>query len=292
MKDKRPRPNTRPRNDHLLTLSRHLTDRDHHILSLLHTHRVLTTPQIAQVAFTSRSRTVQRMRTLTGLGVVARFRPRLDRGSAPWHYVLDVYGAHVLAADQGRDPDQARVRRDRQLAVAHSTHLAHRVGVNGFFAALIGAARASVGDAALGEWLNASQVAEWVDARCRQWGVGLPQPDGYGHWHQEGRSVAFFLEWDAGTETHRQLSAKLERYVDFAGSVSVPMPWVLFVFPAPRREANVRAVLRRVPGVRRVPIATTSLPDAEAPERVVWLPLSGDGPRARLVELSDAGVVW
>jgi hypothetical protein len=180
----------------------------------------------------------------------------------------------------------------RSTKTPWDTGTSNSVGVNGFFTALIGAARASVGDAALGEWLNASQAAEWVDARCRQWGVGLPQLDGYGHWHEAGRSVAFFLEWDAGTETHRQLSAKLERYAEFAGSVSVPMPWVLFVFPAPRREANVRAALRRVPGVRRVPIATTSLPDAEAPERSVWLPLSGDGPRSRLSELSDAGVVW
>ncbi|MFC3998872.1 replication-relaxation family protein [Nocardiopsis sediminis] len=289
--DKRSLPTGR-RENHLLRLARHLTDRDHDILSLLHTHRVLTTSQITQVAFTSHSRTLQRMRTLTALGVVARFCPRLDRGSAPWHYVLDTHGARVVAADQGRDAERARVRRDRQLAVANSAHLAHRVGVNGFFTSLTGSARASEGRAELGEWLNAADAAEWVDARSRQaWGAGLPQPDGYGHWRQGGRSLAFFLEWDTGSETHRQLTAKLERYVAFAGSATVPVPWVLFVFPSGRREANAGSALSRVPGVRQVPVATACLPDAAAPDEAVWRPLGTGGDRVRLAKLATAGAV-
>lgn len=271
----------------LLSLSAHLTDRDHRILALLHEHRVLTTHQIVQVAFTSHSRAVQRMRTLTGLGVVARFRPRRDRGSAPWHYVLDTLGAHVLAADRGGDVDRVRVRRDRQLAVAHSTHLAHRVGANGFFIALIGAARARDGGAELGEWLNASDAAEWAEAHSREWGVRVPHPDGYGRWAENGRAVEFFLEWDTGTETHRQLTTKMERYVDFARDAVRPVLWVLFVFPTPRRENGVRAVLRRVSGTGRLLVATTHLPLAEMPHQAVWWPLGCSmGPqRTRLADL-------
>jgi predicted transcriptional regulator len=272
---------------HLLRLSRHLTDRDHRILSLLHTHRVLTTHQITQVAFTSHSRTIQRMRTLTGLGLVARFRPRLDRGSAPWHYVIDTMGAHVVAADHGEDTDRVRVRRDQQLSLARSTHLAHRVGVNGFFTALIAATRASSGQARLSEWLNAADSREWVESYVG-WGVGMPRPDGLGRWSQQGRTVEFFLEWDNGTETHRQLTAKLERYADFAQNMVRAIPWVLFVFPTPRRESNARAVLRRVSGGKRLRVATAHMPAAHAPEGAVWARL--DIPvvqgRERLVDLA------
>lgn len=281
----------RPDTAHLLRLARHLTDRDHRILSLLHTHRVLTTPQIAQVAFTSHSRAVQRMRILTGLGLVARFRPRRDRGSAPWHYVLDTIGAHVLAANDGSDIERSRVRRDRQLAVAQSTHLEHRVGANGFFTALIAAARTD-GHAELGEWLNATDTAGWVDAHCGEWGVGLPHPDGYGHWSKDSRSMEFFLEWDTGTETHRQLTRKMERYVAFTENAVRAVPWVLFVFPTPRRETNARGALRRVEGAGRVSVATTHLPGAHEPHTAVWSLLSPTRGFARvaLIELAAAEV--
>ncbi|MFE9640470.1 replication-relaxation family protein [Nocardiopsis alba] len=272
---------------HLLRLSSHLTDRDHRILSLLSTHRVLTTPQIAQAAFTSNSRAVQRLRALTGLGLVARFRPRRDRGSAPWHYVLDTSGAHVLAADEGRDVDRVRVRRDRQLALAHSTHLAHRVGANGFFTALVWAARTNE-DMHLREWLNPSDAYGLVEDRhSAPWDGGLPRPDGYGLWREEGRSVAFFLEWDTGTETHRQLTTKIERYVDLCDNALAPLPGVLFVFPTPRRENNVRAVLRRVQNTRRLAVATTHMPAARTPHEAVWAPLNSPMVQGR-VRLVDA----
>ncbi|GAA1121087.1 replication-relaxation family protein [Nocardiopsis metallicus] len=282
----------RPDTAHLLRLARHLTDRDHRVLSLLRTHRVLTTPQIAQVAFTSHSRAVQRLRVLTGLGLVARFRPRRDRGSAPWHYVIDTIGAHVLAANDGTDVERSRVRQDRQLAVARSTHLEHRVGANGFFTALIAAARTG-GRAELGEWLNATDTAERVDAHCGEWGIGLPHPDGYGHWAEGDRSVEFFLEWDTGTETHRQLTRKMERYADFTGAAVRAVPWVLFVFPTPRRETNARGALRRVEGVGRVPVATAHLSGAQDPNTAVWSPLSPSRglDRVALIELVSVEVI-
>ncbi|GAB3729437.1 replication-relaxation family protein [Nocardiopsis nanhaiensis] len=267
---------------HLLRLAGHLTDRDHRILSLLHTHRVLTTPQIAQAAFTSHSRAVQRMRTLTGLGLVARFRPCLDRGSAPWHYVMDTAGAHVVAADHGEDVDRVRVRRDRQLAIAHSTHLSHRVGANGFFTALIWAARTGDGRAELGRWHNAAKAFAVLEELHRApWEGGVPRPDGYGRWKQDGVAVEFVLEWDTGTQTHRQLTTKIERYADLAIEARGPLPWVLFVFPTPRREDNARSALERPEGALALPVVTTHLSLAETPNRAVWRLLGSGRPHVR-----------
>ncbi|WP_083931876.1 replication-relaxation family protein [Nocardiopsis salina] len=253
----------------------------------MHTHRVLTTPQVAQVAFNSQSRAVQRMRILTGLGLVARFRPRRDRGSAPWHYVLDTAGAHVMAAEGGRNTDRASVRRDRQLALARSAHLDHRVGANGFFTALVAAGRASEGTAELGEWLNASGAHGWAEFHTRDGLIPVPRADGFGRWDADGQSVAFFLEWDTGSETHRQLHAKMQRYVDFAPTLVGPMPWVLFVFPTARRETHARSALRRVQGTDHAPVATAHLPEAHHPEKAVWWPLKSTAGRVLLSGLPE-----
>jgi hypothetical protein len=83
---------TRISTPEMLRLAQRLTDRDRMILSLVDKHRVLTTPHITQAAFDSQHTAAQRLRVLTGLGLLARFRPRRERGSAPWHYVLDAYG--------------------------------------------------------------------------------------------------------------------------------------------------------------------------------------------------------
>lgn len=40
----------------------------------------------------------------------------------------------------------------------------------------------------------------------------IVRPDGYGRWHQDGREVDFFLEYDRGTEPLDRLAAKLAGY--------------------------------------------------------------------------------
>src|SRR5215207_6349172 len=127
--------------ERLAALAGRLTDRDRTLCRLLHQHRVLTTPQLIDLAFASRNAAEHRLAILHQLGLVDRFRPHHTPGSAPYHYVLGPLGAALLAAQADQDPTQLGYRRDRTLALAHSQRLQHLVGVNGFFCALHRAAR-------------------------------------------------------------------------------------------------------------------------------------------------------
>src|SRR5205085_2251764 len=74
----------------------------------------------------------------------------------------------------------------------------HRVGVTGFFCALLGPARQR-DDAELRAWSS--------ERRCgATWGE-VVRPDRYGLWAEGGREVAFLLEYDLGTETQARLTA-------------------------------------------------------------------------------------
>ncbi len=265
------RPRLRLSDDLVTSTARHLTDRDRYICSLLSEHRVLTTDQIAAVAFDSPISARHRLSMLYRLRVLDRFRPFRRVGTAPNHWVLDAVGAMVVAAERGVEVEELHWRRDRALGLADSTQLAHRVGVNGFFCSLLGAARRA-DDAELRLW--------WPERRCRAtWGE-VVRPDGYGVWADAGREVAFFLEYDRGTETHERLAAKLDGYATMATASKDPF-WVLFWFPGPKREAAARKALGSAP----VPVATGR--HGEAPAGGVWLPVgSTESRRHRLAELA------
>ncbi len=111
-------------------------------------------------------------------------------------------------------------------------------------------------------------------------GVAI-QPDGAGRVRGEGSEVRFFFELDRGTETHRQLLAKLRRYSEVALLPDVPGT-LLFVFPTERREMETRKVLR----VAGMSVATTVLELAMAdPLAPVWLPI-GHPIRLPLLDLA------
>lgn len=78
-----------------------------------------------------------RLRELFQWGVIDRFQPFVAVGTAPMHYVLAPAGAAVLAAEDGRDVKELGYRHDRAFGIAHSLRLAHTVGVNGWFTALV-----------------------------------------------------------------------------------------------------------------------------------------------------------
>jgi len=80
-------------------LAGRLTSRDLWICQLLQEHRVLTTRQLTDLTFPTRDRAEQRL-LLHRLEILERFRPRRDRGTAPYHYVLGPAGTRVLAAYQ------------------------------------------------------------------------------------------------------------------------------------------------------------------------------------------------
>jgi Replication-relaxation len=85
----------------LADLATRLTSRDRQLCRLLAEHRVLTSHQLTELAFNHLDTAEDRLRTLTTLEVLDRFRPRRDTGSAPYHYVLGPLGAALLAAEQG-----------------------------------------------------------------------------------------------------------------------------------------------------------------------------------------------
>jgi len=228
---------------------------------------------------------------LVKIGVLRRFRPRREVGSAPWHYLLGPVGAALLGAE---DRDERRwlpqVRADRQLALAGSQRLAHMTGTNWFFVSL--AAQARRGGGELRAWLNEAQAAKHCHGHL--WHPGrdgaLPHPDGLGTWAEHGQEVTFVLEYDTGSENLARLAEKLDDYGRLAEGLAQSeqkCPPIVFCFGGPRREQAARKMLagcRDAPALR---IATTALdPRLTCPAGALWLPLAGThAGQARLIDL-------
>jgi Replication-relaxation len=230
--------------ERLAALAGRLTGRDRQLCRLLAEHRVLTTPQLVDLAFGSRNAAEHRLALLHRLGVVDRFRPHRTPGSAPYHYLLGPLGAALLAAQHEQDPAQVGYRRDRTLALAHSQRLQHLLGVNGFFTALARTARDHA-DAALEVW--------WSEQRCAaRWGQ-LVRPDGYGRWREHQQRVDFFLEYDRGSEPVGRLAGKLAGYLELAHASGIATP-LLLRLPGSAREAAARRALAG----SSLPVATAS----------------------------------
>lgn len=268
-----------------------LTDRDRLILRTLSTHRVLTTHQIADLAFNSGITARHRMQTLVKVGVVDSFRPRADRGSRPLHFVLTATGATTVAVDTGEDVRLAvrRARRDRTLGVASASRLGHLLGVNGFHTALVAEGRASRADAGVVRWLTERELRPDGDQHVRV------RPDAVGVWREGDEECAFALEFDNGTERLARLAEKVDGYVGLFNRTG-DYPWlfadwfgerpavVLFCFTRLGREQNARAVFRR--GGGDVPLVTGVWDGEGSPAEVLWLPVEGDAPyRLRLAGL-------
>ena len=256
-----------------------LTDRDHDICHLLHEHRVLTTNQLTDVCFDSLRKAQKRLRLLHEWRVLDRFRPRhYDGGSDPFYYCLGPVGAQMVAADNDTPTADVRWRPNTAAALASSQRLAHLVGSNGLFTALIRAARERP-ECALREW--------WSEARCTAaWGRYV-RPDGYGVW-TDGRKVApFLLEYDNGTERHARLVAKLDGYRRLQAAVGHPT-LLLFRFPTVRRETEARRALADtgtdLPIVTGAPHHRCAPWDPAGP---VWQPLRASGARHALTQLGS-----
>jgi hypothetical protein len=272
--------------DQLARLAGRLTNRDQAILHLIGEHRVFTTGQLAAVFFASQDRAEHRLRQLTQARVLARFRPhtRHGEGSAPYHYVLGPLGAAILAADHDEDLRRIGYRQDKALALAHSQHLGHLVGVNGYFTSLIAYGRHRRPQGAT----RAALVVWWSEQRCADHWGRLVRPDGYGRWREGEREVDFFLEYDRGTEPLQRLTAKLAGYQQLADATRIATP-VLFWLPTTGREATVRQALTNQTRWAAVPfpVATANRALSCGPAEQAWLPLGHTGPRRRLVEMGD-----
>ncbi|MTE17040.1 replication-relaxation family protein [Nocardia aurantiaca] len=278
-----------------------LTGRDHWILRMLHEHRVLTTNQLAALAFPTAKVARRRMALLHRYQVVDRFRPLQARGSAPSHWVLAPAGAAILAAEAAADVRALGYRSEHILTIAHSLHLTHTLGVNEWFTTLTTAHHTPGGSGDAPGVL----VAWWSQTRAaRLWG-DLARPDGYGrytHTTDTGsppRVLDFFLEYDLGTTSLRRVAAKLLGYAELARSTGIVTPVLVWV-PTRARETHARHALhdtwRHLPDPDTVPVATAAAglldPTAARPSPAdrVWLPLDRNvSERLHLHELTE---VW
>ncbi|MCM3883171.1 replication-relaxation family protein [Frankia sp. R82] len=261
---------------HLANLTPHLSPRDRWITRLVYEHRVLTTHQLVHAAFTTRRTANERLLQLYRWRVLDRFQPLspLGEGMPPAHYVCDVAGAALLAAEDGIDLTATGYRHERALGVAYWPQLAHRVAVNGFFTHLIHHARQPYPPGTLTAW--------WSEARTRAAFGDIVRPDAYGRWTTPHSDVEWFLELDWATEPYPRLAAKISKYGRLATATGITTP-VLFWFPTTNRENRARRALAdAAAGLDRphtVPIATTAAtlapPDDQLdPTPARWLPLT------------------
>jgi hypothetical protein len=258
----------------LADLAARLTPRDRQLCRLLADHRVLTSHQLTDLAFNHLDTAEDRLRTLTTLGVLDRFRPRRDTGSAPYHYVLGPLGAAVLAAEQGIEVAELGYRRATALAIAHHRRLPELVRANAFFTALAGYARRHP-DAELALW--------WPPRRCQAtWGA-LIRPQGFGRWCERGAVLDFFLECDSAADAPSSLAAALAGYDQLARANPQLATVTLLWMTTSEREAEVRGALH--PHGCLVAAATPA--GDRNPADAVWLPLGAVGPRRRLADLAD-----
>ncbi|MFJ8746698.1 replication-relaxation family protein [Embleya sp. NPDC127516] len=290
-------------------LKARLTERDRLILRTLATHRLLTTHQIAELAFDSPVTARHRMQDLEAMQAVDRFRPRADRGSHPSHFVLSPAGAAVVAVDaeQETKPAIRRARRDRELGLKSPHRLRHLLGVNGFHTALAAHARTHP-DTAVKLWRSERELPQIGTYSHR------PRPDAVLTWQEGTAQSTLALEYDTGTERLARLAEKVDRYATLFARArhgvdgyefddlfhphdpNDPLrpreprdphdPVVLFVFTTTRRATEARTALRRTPTT--APTATGVWTPGTSPAEALWLPLNAQPPRMRLAQLVAA----
>jgi hypothetical protein len=267
---------TKPRIDEMLIkhVARRLTERDRDIAQSLYEHRVLTAVQLGELYFDSDVRARHRLGELHAMRVLERFRPFRQTGSHPFHYVLDTIGASTLASERGGDLQSLGWKRTDALAVATSSQLTHLVQTNGFFTALIAAARGRV---------DVGVVSWWGQRRSgRAWG-DLVRPDGYVLLRTPTTDgLGLWLEWDRATEPHARLAEKVDRYQELALALQQTVA-AAFVAPGDQRE---RQILHRLPATPDVEVITTTAARHHAdPLGRNWASPNAPGERRSLLEL-------
>jgi hypothetical protein len=276
--------------EHHADLARHLQPRDLWLARMLYEHKVLTSHQIAALAWPSIRAANMRLLQLYQWRLVDRFQPFVTTGAAPMHYVLDTAGAVAVAHEAGLDLKDLDFRRDREMGRARSLRLAHTTGVNGILAALVHRAR---------NHNDLTTTAWWSETRCTHLFGDVVRPDAYGRINDNNdRSIEWFLEFDFGTESLSTLAHKLAGYERLATTTGIATP-ILIWLPTARRETGARAALTRalhaLDQPHLVPVATTAT-NTVAPDRAIdpsaerWLPLTPPTPvRVGLIDLTR---VW
>ncbi|MZG15938.1 hypothetical protein GTY44_21040 [Streptomyces sp. SID5914] len=274
----RPRP---ARHTDVPALSRMLTPRDLWLTRMLHEHRVLTTHQIASLAYTSLRSAQRRLRTLHRHGVLDSFRPLTQTGSAPEHYTLGPAGAAVLTAHAGCDLADLGWRPSHTGRIAYSPSLGHDLGVNELLVQLATHGRTTP-QTGLSIWLSERSCA-------RRWG-DIVRPDAYAHYREGDQMLPFFLEYDTGSQSLSRVEAKLTGYAAFTTATSTQPTLLIHTRTASRDQA----LRRRLAAPARdlgLNIATSSADfTTSSPWGSWWSPLGpGD---TRRITLADLAARW
>jgi Replication-relaxation len=267
-----------------------LDERDHAILLSLLEHKVLTTQQIKSLYFRSLRRCQHRLKELRDLGLITSFAPRrgFGEGRPPDCLFLTKAGLSACAEVKGvRASDLSWIPDEGYRG---SQNLAHRLGVNAFFCALIEASRAHEGHC----------LITWRPEHRVRTKAAEVKPDGFGRFLHPDGSCEFYMEYDRGTEAFGALSMKLEGYLRLAigwtkeGDLT-GFPNLLTIVPEGVREGEVGSALRHAIGRLSVGGSlTTSFPLYVASEDSltqlgvlgpVWRHLATDSDRLSLVDL-------
>jgi hypothetical protein len=267
-----------------------LDKRDHAIFLSLLEHKILTTDQIKILFFRSLRRCQHRLRELRDLGFIASFTPRraFGEGRPPDCFLLTKLGLIACAGAKGvRASDLSWIPDE---SYRRSQNLAHRLGVNAFFCALVDASRAREGHC-LATW----RPEHWVRTKGAE-----VKPDGFGRYLHPGGACQFYLEYDRGTEAFGALSRKLGGYLrlarEWTEEQELPgFPSLLIIVPEGMREGEVGSALRHAIGRLHVGGSlSTSFPLHVASEEqlvelgvlgAVWRHLPTEGERIALVDL-------
>jgi Replication-relaxation len=271
-------------------LIRGLDARERAVLVAIYEHKVLLTEHLKAMFFGSLRRAQDRLRHLVQRGLIDTWYPPQPRGmgKASGHHTLTESGAQVVASLLGIARSELRyVIRDEEDREQDS-YLAHRLGVNEFYCALIEAGRANEGYG----------LAKWVPERTVRTGDGWIRPDGYGVFLHPDGALDFYLEYDRGTETTKQLANKLAGYIgvarDWTDQGAEHFPCVLIVVPNHRRERILAAAFADALARFKRKDKLTDLPFFVASEEAlsrqgvlgkVWAPLGKLGRRIAITEL-------
>ena len=286
---------------------RGLQSRDQVLLVLLDEHGTLTTSQIAGILFDRATTAERRLYRLRAADWVDCFSPIRAGARLETHWVLGSFGARWAANHDSRTPPTPRALRERNEAIAASSHLIHGDGQRGFFIDLLHHARTH-SRTRLSRWWSPARTAAALGQRVHPDGHGVwdtwdrgDTRDGrgadVGHPHQEAdhdephveahgppaqrRQVGFYLEYDTGSETLDRLIGKIEPYRRLRRDGG-PDYALLIHLPSAARETNLhRALNGEAPHLGFA--LTTTNPDTLAAHRAgpagqVWR-LAGNGRR-------------
>jgi hypothetical protein len=269
--------------------------RDRAILLALYEHKLLLTEHIKALFFRSTRRAQTCIKGLADRGLIQTWQPPIPAGlgRSQGHHTLTPLGIAVVAALKRVAPSSLGDASDHDLA--DDVYLDHRLGIAAFFCSLIEASLAHDGHCLLA----------WKPERVVRTADGWIRPDGYGRYAHPDGVCDFYLEYDRGTETTRQLAGKLAGYIgvarDWTDEGASLFPNLLFVVPSPAREKAVVTALERALARFKKSRKLEALPFFVTSERhlaesgvlgPIWRPLHPTSPRRlSIVELpAQAGL--